>query len=88
MWISRISSGSQRAPLDSLAVLPFFTASGDPNAAYLAEGIPESLIINLSRLSELRVMAWSTVVRFRGREQDALEIGRDLDAQASLPDSR
>ncbi|HEV2669156.1 MAG TPA: protein kinase [Blastocatellia bacterium] len=79
---SRLSSGSQRAPLDSLAVLPFFTTSGDPNAAYLAEGIPESLIINLSRLSELRVMAWSTVVRFRGREVDALEIGRDLGVRA------
>jgi eukaryotic-like serine/threonine-protein kinase len=78
----RVSSGSQRAPLDSLAVLPFFTASGDPSAAYLAEGIPESLIINLSRLSELRVMAWSTVVRFRGREVDALEIGRDLGVRA------
>jgi eukaryotic-like serine/threonine-protein kinase len=79
---ARLSSGSQRAPLDSLAVLPFFTTSGDPNATYLAEGIPESLIINLSRLSELRVMAWSTVVRFRGRERDALEIGRDLGVRA------
>jgi eukaryotic-like serine/threonine-protein kinase len=79
---ARASSGSQRAPLDSLAVLPFFTTSGDPNAAYLSEGIPESLIINLSRLSELRVMAWSTVIRFRGREVDALEIGRDLGVRA------
>ncbi|MGH9768746.1 MAG: protein kinase domain-containing protein [Blastocatellia bacterium] len=78
----RLSSGSQRAPLDSLAVLPFFTASGDPNAAYLAEGIPESLILNLSRLSGLRVMAWSTVARFRGREVDALEIGRELGVRA------
>ena len=42
----------------------------------------ESLIINLSRLSELRVMAWSTVARFRGREVDALEIGRDLGVRA------
>jgi serine/threonine-protein kinase len=78
----RLSSGSRRLPLDSLAVLPFFTTSDDPNAAYLAEGIPESLILNLSRLSELRVMAWSTVARFRGREVDALEIGRDLDVRA------
>ncbi|MCI0391115.1 MAG: tetratricopeptide repeat-containing serine/threonine-protein kinase [Acidobacteria bacterium] len=79
---TRLSSGSQRAALDSLAVLPFFTTSGDPNAAYLAEGIPESLILNLSRLSELRVMAWSTVARFRGREVDALEIGRELGVRA------
>ena len=78
----RLSSGSQRAPLDSLAVLPFFTTSGDPNAVYLAEGIPESLILNLSRLAELRVMAWSTVARFRGSEADALEIGRELGVRA------
>lgn len=78
----RLSSGSQRLPLDSLAVLPFFTASDDPDAAYLSEGIPESLILNLSRLSELRVMAWSTVARYRGREVDALEIGRDLGVRA------
>jgi len=79
---TRLSSGSQRAPLDSLAVLPLFTTSADPNAAYLAEGIPESLILNLSRLSELRVMAWSTVARYRGREVDALEIGRELGVRA------
>jgi len=79
---TRHSSGSQRAPLDSLAVLPLFTTSADPNAAYLAEGIPESLILNLSRLSELRVMAWSTVARYRGREVDALEIGRELCVRA------
>ncbi len=78
----RLSSGSQRAPLDSLAVLPFFTTSEDPNATYLAEGIPESLILSLSRLSELRVMAWSTVARFRSREGDELEIGRDLGVRA------
>jgi serine/threonine-protein kinase len=78
----RLSSDSQRPPIDSLAVLPFFTASDDPNTAYLAEGIPESLIHNLSRLSELRVMAWSTVTRFRGKEIDALEIGRELGVRA------
>jgi serine/threonine protein kinase/Tfp pilus assembly protein PilF len=80
----RRSSGSHRAPLDSLAVLPFFTTIADPNTAYLAEGIPESLILNLSRLSELRVMAWSTVSRYRGHEVDALEIGRDLGVRAIL----
>ena len=73
-----VSSGLAARALDSLAVLPFFTTSGDPNAAYLAEGIPESLIINLSRLSELRVMAWSTVVLAGGgrRPGDRARPGR------------
>ena len=78
----RHSSTAHRPPLDSLAVLPFFTASSDSSAAYLAEGIPETLILNLSRLSQLRVMAWSTVARFRGQEVDVLDVGRALGVRA------
>jgi eukaryotic-like serine/threonine-protein kinase len=78
---SQTSSPARRA-LDSLAVLPFVTLSQDPNAVYLAEGIPESLIRNLSRLSQLRVMAWSTVARFRGLEPDPVETGRALGVRA------
>ena len=79
---SRLSSSSLRRPIESLAVLPFVTSSNDSNAAYLAEGIPESLIRNLSRLSQLRVMAWSTVARFRGQDADPLETGRALGVRA------
>jgi eukaryotic-like serine/threonine-protein kinase len=68
--------------LNSLAVLPFASMSQDPNAEYLSEAIPESLIINLSRLRQLRVMAWSTVARFRDRDVDALNVGRELHVRA------
>jgi len=76
------SASSTRRSLESLAVLPFVTLSQDPNVVYLAEGISESLIRNLSRLSQLRVMAWSTVARFRGLEPDPLETGRTLGVRA------
>jgi len=76
------STSSTRRSLESLAVLPFVTLSQDPNVVYLAEGISESLIRNLSRLSQLRVMAWSTVARFRGLEPDPLETGRTLGVRA------
>jgi eukaryotic-like serine/threonine-protein kinase len=76
------TASSSRRGIESLAVLPFVTLSQDPNAVYLAEGIPESLIRNLSRLSQLRVMAWSTVARFRGLEPDPLETGRALGVRA------
>lgn len=68
--------------IDSLAVLPFTITRQDPNAEYLSEAIPESLIFNLSRLRQLRVMAWSTVARYRNRDVDALQIGRDLEVRA------
>ncbi|MBI1760160.1 MAG: protein kinase [Acidobacteria bacterium] len=71
---------------DSLAVLPFVNASasssGSDDAGYLSEGIPESLIRNLARLPQLRVMAWSTMARYRGQEHDPLTVGRELGVSA------
>lgn len=80
----RQTKSSSRLPkaLDSLAVLPFSSVGGDDNLAYLSEAIPESLIFNLSRLPQLRVKAWSTVARYRNRETEALDIGRELEASA------
>src|SRR5262245_34600453 len=46
-----------RKEIHSVAVLPFVNSSGDPNAEYLGDGITESLINSLSRLSQLRVIA-------------------------------
>jgi len=49
---------------------------------YLADGITEGVINHLSRLSGLRVMARSTVVRYRQAQQDPLQIGRELKVAA------
>jgi serine/threonine-protein kinase len=78
----RAASSQGRRSIQSLAVLPFVTASQDPDTVFLAEGIPESLIRNLSRLSQLRVMAWSTVARYRGKEPDPVDVGRALGVRA------
>jgi serine/threonine protein kinase/Flp pilus assembly protein TadD len=73
-----------RKTSDSVAVLPFENASADPNAEYLSEGITESLISSLSRLPKLRVMARSTVFRYKGQVLDAQKVGRDLNARTVL----
>ena len=75
---SKTPSGRQRGPIDSVAVLPFSTASGDPDAEYLSDGITETIISRLSRLPHLRVMARSTVFRFKGSEVDPIVAGREL----------
>jgi serine/threonine-protein kinase len=68
----------------SIAVLPFVTSSGDPNNEYLSEGITESLINNLSKLSFLRVVPRSTVFYFQNHELEPLGIGQKLNVRAVL----
>jgi serine/threonine protein kinase/tetratricopeptide (TPR) repeat protein len=70
--------------IDSLAVLPFVNASNDPNSEYLSDGISESIINNLSQLSNLRVMARTTVFRYKGKGIDPQKIGRDLNVRAMV----
>jgi serine/threonine protein kinase/tetratricopeptide (TPR) repeat protein len=76
----------QRIPriIDSLAVLPFENASGDPEHEYLSDGITGSLIDVLATLPKLRVMAQSTAFRYKGREMDPQAIGRELNVRAVL----
>ena len=68
----------------SLAVLPFENTSGDPEHEYLSDGITGSLINILATLPKLRVMAQSTVARYKGREIDPQAIGRELNVRAVL----
>ena len=70
--------------IESIAVLPLINASGDPDAEYLSDGITDGIIYSLFRLPNLRVMARSTVFRFKGREIDPLEVGRELKVRAVL----
>jgi eukaryotic-like serine/threonine-protein kinase len=82
-------SGSFRAPrisktIDSLAVLPFENVSRDPDNDYLSDGITGSLINNLATVPKLRVMARSTVFRYKGRDIDPQAVGRELSVRAVL----
>jgi serine/threonine-protein kinase len=91
---ARVASGSgearrpprrarSRRSVDSLAVLPLAN-SGGPDAEYLSDGITESLINSLARLPKLRVVSRSTAFRYKGREVDPHEAGRELGVRAVL----
>ena len=67
-----------------LAVLPFVNSTGDPDLEYLADGLTDNIINNLSRVSKLRVMSRSAVVRYRSKEADPRRSGRELGANAVL----
>jgi eukaryotic-like serine/threonine-protein kinase len=70
--------------VSSIAVLPFVNATADPSDEYLGDGLTESLISTLSQLPDLKVMARSTVFRFKGNQDDPQQIGQTLQVGAVL----
>src|SRR5881397_2949792 len=68
----------------SIAVLPFENASNDPNTEYLSEGISEALINSLSELQQLRVIARPTAFRYKPKDVDPRQVGRELGVAAVL----
>jgi TolB-like protein/tetratricopeptide (TPR) repeat protein len=75
---------NRAAKIDSVAVLPFTVADGGADADYLSEGLAETLINNLSQWPELSVSSRNSVIRYKGREVNALDVGRELDVKAAL----
>ncbi len=73
-----------RATYDSLAVLPFASPDNDSASQYLSDGIAEQVVDDLSCLQTLKVMAWSTVSRYRQPQLDIRRIGSDLKVKAIL----
>jgi len=79
-----VVSETNEAPIDSLAVLPMDIGEKDPNVEYLSDGITESIIDLLSRIPNLRVLARSTVFRFKDKQIDPQEVGRLLNVRAVM----
>jgi len=80
-WLYR-SSGLGGEAIDSVAVLPFVNASGDPNSEYLSDGITESLINSLSQLPHLQVKSRDSSFHYKGKDADAETVGRELGVRA------
>jgi TolB-like protein/Flp pilus assembly protein TadD len=91
-WIAPANAPSQVAvppthsaySVRSIAVLPFENVTANPEADYLVDGMTEGMIHALSRLRDLRVLARSTVFRYRGKAVDCRVLGRKLLVDAVL----
>ena len=62
----------------SIVVLPFANLAGDPAEDYLSNGITEDIITELSRFSELRVIARHSSFHYKDKEIVPGQIGREL----------
>src|SRR5437763_3039640 len=74
----------EQAAIESIAILPLANLTADANTEYLSDGITENIINRLSQLPALRVMAWSTVAHYKGRETAPSVVGRELKVGAVL----
>jgi TolB-like protein/DNA-binding winged helix-turn-helix (wHTH) protein len=72
-----------------LAVLPFENLTGDPSKEYVADGLTEETISQLSMLSpeQLGVIARTSVMGYKHKEERLDQIGRDLSVQYVLENS-
>ena len=72
---------------DSLAVLPFVNASGDPSNEYFSDGLTEELMGRLARSDDFRVVSRTSAFALKDEDLDAREIGRILGADALVEGS-
>ena len=71
----------------SIAVLAFNNMSGDPEQEYFSDGISEDIITDLSKLSELHVIARNSSFTYKGKPVDVKHVGRDLGVRYVLEGS-
>jgi len=71
----------------SIAVLAFNNMSGDPEQEYFSDGISEDIITDLSKLSELNVIARNSSFTYKGKPVDVKQVGRELGVRYVLEGS-
>ncbi|PYV72780.1 MAG: hypothetical protein DMG97_12810, partial [Acidobacteria bacterium] len=78
----RVHSGQRPTTIDSIAVLPFANASGDPNLDYLSDGIASTIRYSLSELPKTKVISNGSVLRYKGQQIQPEKMGRELNGRA------
>jgi adenylate cyclase len=71
----------------SIAVLPFVNLSGDVHQDYFSDGITEDILTDLSRFSELLIIARNSSFQYKNRAVDVRQVGRELSVRYVLEGS-
>jgi serine/threonine-protein kinase len=77
------ASGTEVA-VESIAVIPFINENRDPNAEWISDGLTESIINKLTQVPNLKVIARSSVFRYKGQDIEPVTIGKKLGVRAVL----
>ena len=87
LWPPMLFRNPGKAPVNSLAVLPFRALSGAEPDEYLGLGIADTLITKVSQIRSLTVRPFSTVRGYSGSALDALQVAKELRVDAVLDGS-
>ncbi|HEY1676328.1 MAG TPA: winged helix-turn-helix domain-containing protein [Candidatus Sulfotelmatobacter sp.] len=79
--------GSAAPTVRSIAVLPLANFSGDPAQEYFADGMTDELITDLAKVSSLRVISRTSVMRYKGAKKSLPEIARELNVDGIIEGS-
>ncbi|MCI4317273.1 MAG: adenylate/guanylate cyclase domain-containing protein, partial [Thermoplasmata archaeon] len=85
-WAVRKPTPSSSGPT-RLAVLPFANISADPSDRYLSDGLTEELISMVSKMPGLRVIARTSVEKYRGGTHSVADAARELGVVAVIEGS-
>jgi DNA-binding winged helix-turn-helix (wHTH) protein len=80
----RVGTEKNRRKIESLAVLPFASQSADPEVQFLIKRIVLKVIDTISETSGIRVLAYSSVRGYQGKDLDPHTIGQDLGVRALI----
>jgi eukaryotic-like serine/threonine-protein kinase len=79
---SYLHATSTEVAVESIAVIPFVNQNRDPDDEWISDGLTESIINNLTQLPNLKVIARSSVFRYKG--VDPVMVGQKLNVRAVL----
>ena len=85
--ITAVPDSAPRPSVRSVAVLPFVNMSTDAEQEYFSDGITEDIIAQLSKIPGLRVIARTSVMRYKNTQKEVPVIGRELGVRNVLEGS-
>jgi len=85
LWLPRRTSAA--LPLRSIAVLPLENLSGDASQEFFVDGMTDELITDLAKVSSLRVISRTSVMRYKGTKKRLPEIARELNVDGIIEGS-
>ena len=81
---SYFHASTTESAIESVAVIPFANQEKDPNNDWISDGLTESIINSLTQLPNLKVIARSSVFRYKGQQTDPVLVGKELGVRAVL----